>query len=118
MMFARHQFELSKPASDGVLIREHLELVYERTGELPAELANAPQCPSSASQIWADFLELHTSRQSTGFGPAPITWRDMADWQTMREVKLSQWDIDQIRALDSMWLNEFAPTGKEEGQSQ
>lgn len=116
MMFARHQFELSKPAPDGASTREHLDLVFERTGEMPAILANAPECPTGTAQIWADFLELHSSRGSTGFGLMGITWRDIADWQTVRGVVLSQWDIEQIRALDVMWLNEFAPKPKAEAE--
>jgi hypothetical protein len=116
MMFARHQFELSKPAPDGVPTREHLDLVFERTGEMPALLAEAPECPTSAAQTWADFLELHSSRGSTGFGLMQITWRDIADWQTVRGVSLSQWDVEQIRALDTMWLAEFAPKAKGEGE--
>jgi hypothetical protein len=113
-MFARHQFELAKPTSDGASVREHLELVAERTGELPELLANAPECPSSAVQLWADFLEMHTSRSSNGFAVSRITWRDMADWQSVRGVKLSPWEVDQIVRLDNMWLNEFAPKAKPE----
>jgi hypothetical protein len=109
MMFARHQFQLAEVGPDGVPVHEHLNLVYERTGELPAELANAPECPTSAAQTWADFLEMHGSRGSNGFALSRITWRDMVDWQTIRGVVLTPWEVDQIRDLDTMWLNEFAP---------
>lgn len=114
MMFARHQFELSQPVTGGVSIREHLDLVYERTGVMPEGLANAPACPASTAQLWADFLELHSSRTSNGFGFSRISWNDLVAWQTIRGAPLTAWDVDQIRALDSMWLSEFAPKGKEE----
>jgi hypothetical protein len=116
MMFARHQFELSSKAADGVSVLEHLELVYERTGELPELLANAPECPTSVAQLWADFLDLHSCRSSNGFSMSRITWRDIADWQAVKNIKLTPWDIEQIQALDNMWLAEFAPKGSEEEQ--
>lgn len=114
MMFARHQFELAKPAPDGVPTREHLELVYERTGELPEALANAPECPNGSAQLWADFLELHSMRGSNGFGASRITCRDIVDWQSVRGVRLSPWDVDQVMAMDLMWMSEFAPKIKRE----
>lgn len=116
MLFARHQFELSKQVTDGVSVREHLELVAERTGELPEQLANAPECPTGVAQLWADFLELHTSRSSNGFSVSRITWRDIGDWQNVRGVVLSPWDIDRINALDNMWLTEFAPKAEDKEQ--
>lgn len=117
MMFARHQFELSQAGSDGVPVHEHLNLVYERTGELPELLANAPECPTGAAQTWADFLELHSERGSNGFSLSRITSRDILAWQEVNEVKLSPWDVAQIKALDTMWLNEFAPKPKETGDN-
>lgn len=87
-----------------------MNLVWERTGELPEKLANAPELRASCKPLWDDFLELHGSRQSAGLGPARITWRDIADWQRFRGVTLESWEVDAIRAADNLWLSEFTDT--------
>jgi hypothetical protein len=110
--FARHSFELMQPQEDGATLLAHLEAVWEKSGEMPRQLADAPTLPPSCSSLWNDFLDLHSSRSNSGFGPSRITWRDIADWQRVRGVTLEAWEIDAIREADSMWLSDFAPKPK------
>lgn len=112
MAFARHQFELSEKQQDGATLRVHLEAVWEKTGEPPAMLRDAPPMPAGCSQLWNDFLELHSCRGSS-FGASRITFLDIAAWQSIRGVKLQPWEIDCIRRTDEMWLSEFQPTPEE-----
>lgn len=109
MTFARHQFELSQPQEDGTPLIVHLQAVADKTGEPHPMVANAPPMPSGCSQLWQDFLDLHGSRGSTGFGAQRITFADLHAWQQVNGVKLSAWEIGCIRKADSLWLSEFAP---------
>lgn len=112
MTFARHQFTLSQPQQDGTPLIAHLERVRESTGEEPAFLADAPAVPVGCASLWADFLELHSSRGSTGWGPQRITFVDLEAWQRVRGAQLNAWEIDCIIKADNMWLAEFAPKPK------
>lgn len=111
MAFARHHFSLSQPQDDGTPLADHLQVVWENTGEIPAMLADAPAMPPGCSVLWADFLELHGSRGAS-FGPMRITFADFKAWQDVRETQLSAWEIDCIRKADDIWLSEFAPKPK------
>lgn len=113
MAFARHQFELSAPQDDGLSLIEHLRAVERQTGKVHSLIANGPALPRGCSQLWADFIELHGSRGSTGFGAARITFADLKAWQDVRGVRLDPWELDTIRAVDDLWLSEFAPKPKD-----
>jgi hypothetical protein len=113
MAFARHQFELSQPQDDGLALIEHLRSVERQTGKVHPLVANGPTMPRGCSQLWVDFLELHGSRGSTGFGAARITFTDLKAWQDVRGVRLDAWEIDAIRKVDSLWLSDYAPKPKE-----
>lgn len=109
MAYARHQFELSKSQDDGLPLRAHLENYQRQTGKVHPMLVDPPKLPRGCLQLWADFLELHDSRGSTGWGAARITFADIDAWQRVRGVKLDQWETDLIRKTDDMWLRDFAP---------
>jgi hypothetical protein len=54
--------------------------------------------------LWNAFVELHEGRGSNGYGPNPITWQDLAAWQSISGVTLTAWEVSAIRALDSVAL--------------
>lgn len=112
MAFARRQFELSQPQEDGQPLLAHLKVAERASGKVHAMISTAPPMPRGCSGLWSDFLELHTSRGSTGMGMARITFADLKAWQEVRGVKLDAWEIDQIRKLDDLWMGEFAPRPK------
>jgi hypothetical protein len=89
-----------------------LQVVWENTGVAPAFIANAPPLPPGCIQLWRDFLELHASRGSTGWGAARISFADIHAWQAVRQTSLSQWEVDCILKADDIWLAEFAPKPK------
>ena len=109
MDFTRHQFELSQPQEDGTPLLAHLQAYSERAGKLHPMLAAAPALPRGCDQLWRDFLELHGSRGSTGFGAARITFVDLDAWQRVSRVRLSTWEVACIRKADDLWLAEYAP---------
>jgi hypothetical protein len=116
MAFARHQFELSKPLEDGTPLLAHLQSASEATGKLHPMIADAPSLPDGCKQLWSDFLELHGSRGSTGWGPARITYLDLFAWEQVNATKLGPWALDCVRKLDDVWLSEYAPRPKETKQ--
>jgi hypothetical protein len=50
--------------------------------------------PTGCGQVWNDFLELHGSRGSTGWGPARITFVDMTAWQQVRGIGCRAWEVE------------------------
>lgn len=113
MAFARHQFELSQPQDDGQPLIAHLQAAQERTGKPHSIIANGPPLPPGCGQLWRDFLELHGSRGSSGFGVRRVTFADLHAWQQVNQTQLSAWEIDCIRKADDLWLSEFAPKPKD-----
>lgn len=94
---------------------QHLAAVWERTGGEPARLRDAPELPAMLEPLWADFIELHNSRGSTGFGAAPITFADIDAWQRVVGLHLRPWEIAAIRAADNAY---FAAMPKPKGSGQ
>jgi hypothetical protein len=112
LAFARHQFELSQPQEDGSPLLAHLEVAWKASGKKPAMLADAPPIPNGCEQLWGDFLKLHVSRGSTGFGYQRITYADIHAFQSVTGTMLSPWEIGCILEADSIWLSDFAPQPK------
>ena len=112
MTFTRHQFEISQPQEDGSPLLAHLQAVWRMTGKQPAMLADAPAMPEGCETLWRNFLELHDSRGSTGWGAARITFADIDAWQRVRGAALSPFEVESIRRADNLWLGEFAPKPK------
>jgi hypothetical protein len=113
LAFARHQFEINQPLKDGTTPREHLLTVWEKTGEIPAALRDAPPLPLGCEALWDKFQELHKSRGSTGWGAQRITHLDLFAFQHNRSVRFSDRELDLIQKTDDVWLAEFAPKPKE-----
>jgi hypothetical protein len=52
--------------------------------------------------LWNAFVELHEGRGSNGYGSNPISWQDLAAWQSISGVTLTAWEVSVIRALDAV----------------
>lgn len=59
------------------------------------------------------FLDLHGARGAAGFGPAPITFADMAAYQTMHLVTFTPWEVSMLSALDRVALAAAAEQARE-----
>lgn len=73
------------------------------TGVVPDEL-NTDPLPPGLDWLWQAFCELSEGRGGTGFGPAPLTWRDLRDWSALMHVALTPWEAGVIRRLDREFL--------------
>jgi hypothetical protein len=77
----------------------------------PVELETA-----EAREVVSLFWKLHGSRSSTGWGPAGISYADLFYYQTVTGEKLSWWQTEQIRMIDSIFLNALADAMKQRGE--
>lgn len=93
---------------DGLTLRQHLQSLYRQTGEMPAQLAEAPCLPDGLAYLWADFLELHQSRAPGFAAPTRISWADLDSYQRVRGVVFEGWEIEAIRRADSAFLTHMA----------
>lgn len=53
------------------------------------------------------FFDVAASRGSTGFGPAPLSFRQILDWQDLRRVDLAQWQINLVLRADRAYLAKY-----------
>lgn len=96
--------------ADGCTLREHLLSGYEQTGIMPEELASVPKLSPYARHVWAFFEELHRARGYTGFGPLPISFRDIEAWQGLMGQRLDPWELRAILAIDAEYIASASKT--------
>lgn len=90
-------------------MRDHLVGASERTDKVHPKLeVVAEGLPNELHPLWEDFMELHLSRGSTGFGMARITYQDIDAWQRVNRTTLRPWQIAAIRAADNIYLAQAA----------
>lgn len=114
--YARHQFALDMVGANGSTHRDDLlsALRQAKTGwagapsvaAIEAEL-DGPSLPEDSAHLWAWFVELDRSRGSTGFGPAPIGWQDMAAWASLTGRWPMPWECQALMAVDRVFLEEW-----------
>jgi hypothetical protein len=73
------------------------------------ELESIPAMPPMAGHVWAAFLDLCRTRQSSGMGPGPITRHDIRAWEADEFTALEPWERRAILALDTAWLRSQQP---------
>jgi hypothetical protein len=61
--------------------------------------------------LWDVFLALHSQRGG-GLGPAPISCADVLAYQQLHGVELTPWEVDSLRALDSVALKAASEQSK------
>jgi len=67
-------------------------------------------------KVLSCFLEVNTARQSSGFGPLPISYTELQAWCSLMDEKLSPWEVSMFRLLDNIYLDE-ANKKSQEGSS-
>lgn len=53
-------------------------------------------------------MEISARRASSGFGPTPLSWVDLASWQSVTRNLLTPLERDWIFALDQLCLEQRA----------
>lgn len=91
----------------GGTFAEHAALAARYYGDEPP--APAPEFPALLRYIWSHFWALHQHRGSTGFGPAPLTWTELASYATLCGVQFQPWEARLVMRLDELWLTTQVP---------
>jgi hypothetical protein len=100
---AEWRFRYDTPDDQGVSPRQHLEKAWEQTGRKPALLEDEPELYETVTHIWLWFMQLSNTRGG-GFGPAPITFQEIAAWAGLLQTEPTPWEIEQILMLDGVWF--------------
>lgn len=90
---------------DGTTERENLESVERQTGRRLARL-DGPPLPDEGEHVWRWFLELSTARGSSGFGPNPISYPDIAAWAALTGTLLRPGEVRAICMLDNVYMTD------------
>lgn len=107
--FARAQFAMSIPGSDGTSKRAHLESAAQSGNAVAqAELDQLPRLPEAGDYLWDWFMQLHRARGSSGFAPNTISWTEIDAWARRRRLELDRWEADALRELDAAYMEESA----------
>lgn len=69
------------------------------SGRMPDEL-DLPDIPDCAGELWRAFLALNASRGNTGFGPAPLAWRDLHDYAGCMGIAWTAWEAETLTEMD------------------
>lgn len=95
--------KLNAKQQDGATLRQHLEAVYKRTKVKPEELIQ-PALPNSVKYLLRLFADLSHGRQN-GMGANSITCLELQAWLNLTDRKLSNWEINTLRAMDRAFIN-------------
>lgn len=99
--FARSEFKLNAtPEGAEGTLRSHLQRVYDQTGIVPSQLAEALEIPDSTADIWQNYQAVSMYREYGEFGPKLITPTGIRDWCWVTGVNLSSWEKQIILRLD------------------
>jgi len=95
---------------DGTTLRQHLENWEGQMRKRHPLLVEEPTLPAGCSSLWRNFMALHRTRGSNGFGPARISFTDMDAYQRLRRMTLDPWEIEAIGRADSAYMAHHAET--------
>lgn len=105
---AQAVFELNQQQDDGATLADHIK-------RLPAthpgrRRLQVPPLPAVCSQVWQAFLGMRRRQPGGGFGLSPISYDTLAGWQSAHRARLNPWEVEQVFALDDIYLKANAPT--------
>jgi hypothetical protein len=101
-----YHFKLDRPRKDGSTLRNHLQSAQRQSGR--DLFADEPRCPAAFRHLTQWFNELHCARGSSGFGPNPIQYVDIAAWAALTGREPSPEEVAAIVRIDRAFLNVVA----------
>lgn len=75
-----------------------------------------PDVPDGLTVIWANFVELSSTRTQTMSGYAPISFSEINAYLALSGLRPSPWEVRVIRALDRIYLEETSRDEAEIGK--
>lgn len=98
---------MSRRLHNGTSVRENLEAAARqraKRGQPPPPELVGPDLPAAGEHVWEWFADLSAARGSSGFGPAPITYSEIAAWAQLTGETPLPWEVKAIKALDAEFL--------------
>lgn len=95
---------------DGATLRTHLQRLAYSTQRIDPRL-DAPPIAESVRGLWEMFLQLSATRRS-GMTAHPFTMVDIEAYCRMTGVRLTEWELETLIALDTVALNAAAKNRK------
>lgn len=92
----------------GGSLGDHIAAIRRQRGQ---EAAKPPALPLAFAHLWNAFIELHQARGSSGFGPNPISYAEIAAYRAVTGADLSPWEVKVIRALDTVYIETASQSG-------
>lgn len=87
-------------------------LLFEAANPLVEDV----DAPHELEHLLAAFFELNSGRGSNGFGPSPLTFTEIESWTRLRQFPLTAWEVDVIKKLDAVFLEDHAKKAKSKQQ--
>lgn len=111
-MHAEGNARLNVRQSDGYTLRWHLNVIYEQTGTMPADLA-VPPVPVELEHVWEYFQSMNAKRTYSVAGPGGVMPNPLSDeqimaWERRHRIRLDPFESECIDALDVAFLNSHA----------
>ncbi|MFO0271361.1 MAG: hypothetical protein ACK53W_12605 [Gemmatimonadota bacterium] len=107
-------FRLGRPVGTGKgTVRDQLEQVERQTGDRPPEL-DMPPIPDCIAHVWEWWVDIASSRGSTGFGPAAITYSEIAAWAALTGADPTPFEVQALRAIERAYLDVQAEIAAQE----
>lgn len=92
--------EGSKRAKHGIQAAK-----LSRLDQLKKDGVEPPMPPNPAPHIVERLIEIGIT-ETTGMGPAPLSWREIAEWQRNTGVPLPPWETRLLRRLSLAYIAE------------
>ena len=109
--------QLCARQTDGSSLRAHLLAEARATGQPDARLLS--RVPVGGETLWQTFAELAAARPA-GLAAGAIPHSEIDAWQRLYGVRLSAWEVDTLKAMDSAALGAMSaatPTPTPKGKS-
>lgn len=81
--------------------------MYKQTGVKPKGLENEVDFPFVLSHVWSAFVSINSSRSMGFSGPNPIQYSEIKAWSELNNIRLSSWQVEVIKSLDSTYIGVF-----------
>ena len=85
----------------GGSLKDQLMSVWRQTGERPKQLDDLKELPECCLDIWRIFIDLHNSRQSSGFGVSPISFTEIYSYSKLYKYIFEEWEIRLLNRFDN-----------------
>lgn len=92
------------PDEQGATRHQQLSRFRQATGKAHPDLT-PPDVPAEATHLWRWFMDLNAGRQA---GDVPLSWEALDAWARLTGRRLTSWEVDALRRIDTAWLKAAA----------